>query len=217
MNRSNIEKSDNDVLRKQLFDLYSVLDKNGKQFFDIDHAKNNKGVPFDDGTFKAVGQIPALQKSLKDTQTAIAVQIARYKNCPGQPTCGMPVNKNLASPGETSGKCDPDALKSALLSNPSLTPEKLQLLTTLLSPQNILKSTDIRQHRDFYKLVKTQNVQPCGSLGTGEVNQPDVFNFNIEDHPDFKAKRFIPLISVPISRVPQDRKSDAQRLLGSVS
>lgn len=217
MNRVNIEKSDNAVLRKQLFDLSSVVDKNGKQFFDSDHAKANKGVPYDDGSFKPTGQIPTLQQALKDTQTAIAQQIARYNACPGQPTCDPPTKKSLIPPGQTSTKCDPDALKSALLSNPSLTPEKLQLLTTLLSPQNILKSTDIRQHKDFYKLVKAQNVQPCNSLGTGPVNQPDISSFNIEDHPDFKAKRFIPLISVPISRVPQDRLSDAQRLLGGVS
>ena len=215
ISRLNASKGDNASLLQSIYVLSSVVDKNNKAFLDADDAKSNKGVPFDDGTFKSVGQLQDLQVALTNTQKAIAAQVALLQSCPVKPSCPGPPNNIIQAPPAGGLTCDPAKLKTAIFADPSMTPEKLQLLQNLLTPENILKGTDIRTHKDFYKLVQSSNVQPCTDLGSGDIEKTPISNFNIEDHPDFKKNHFVPLLSVPLSRVPTDRLNDAQRIFGT--
>lgn len=209
---------DKDEVIRLLMDLYSVSDKDGKKYLNESDAKSKNALTFDDDTFHPMGKIPDLQAILEDVQKQITAQIARYNACPKPPTCpGLPVGNMLgmSSPVNASdGKCDPRQLRESILANAYLTPTKLNSLKTLLSPENILKGTDIRNHKDFHNLVNQRNLRSCTSLPSGQAKMQDMSQFNIEDHQDFVKDKYIPLTSVDISRVPGNRQSDARRLSG---
>ena len=194
--------------------LDGVVDSSGKQFLDSAGAASAKATPFTDGTFHAFGQIPDVKNQMSAVQTQIDTQEARLKACPADPTCPAP-KKSVATPPKSSDtKCNTQDLVSSLLKQPVLAtnPTVGNRLRLALQPRNILKNTDIRTHKDYYKYVDSKNVKSCTSLPKDTGKTPA--DFDITKYPGF-ADKYVPLQSLDVSSVPPDRLSDYNMLIGS--
>ena len=156
-------RADKQEIKMKLMTLKAVTDKAGNKYLDVQEATRLKAVPYEDGTFKISGTISDLQANLNDIQNQIAIQVARYNACPHNANCnvsqqGRSGDFKIIRPPSQPEKCDPISLRNALKnintvsSDSSLTSEKVKLLNELIKPENVLAGTDIRNHKDFYKL-----------------------------------------------------------------
>ena len=203
-----------DAQKTAALGLDGVVDSSGKQFLDSASAASAKATPFADGTFHADGQIPEVKNQMSAIQTQIDTQEARLKACPADPNCPAP-KKSVATPPKSSDtKCNTQDLVSSLLKQPVLAtnPTVGNRLRLALQPRNILKNTDIRTHKDYYKYVDSKNVKSCTSLPKDTGKTPA--DFDITKYPGF-ADNYVPLQSLDVSSVPSDRLSDYNMLIGS--
>ena len=203
-----------DAQKTAALGLSGVVDSSGKQYLDSESATKAKGIPFADGTFHSFGQISDVKNQMSSVQTQIDTQEARLKACPADPTCPAP-KKGVADPVKSSdATCNTQDLVTSLLKQPVLAtnPAVGGRLRLALQPRNILKDTDIRTHKDYYKYVDSKNVKSCTSLPKDTGKTPK--DFDISNYPGF-AGTYVPLQSLDVSSVPPDRLSDYNMLIGS--
>ena len=207
-------RSDKATLLSQLLALKCVKDTAGKTFIDTADAKANGGAPKADGTFTPAGIIPDLKATIAQTQTQIDAQVARMKSCPTNPNCvpSTPATSKIVPPKADDNKCSFASLKDSILGMPGLDAAKATQLQTLFEDSTILAASDIRQHPDFYKLVRKDNVQSCSNVA-GQQSQPTVADFSLQDYPGFK-ENYRSLTSVPLERVGPDQRALAAKLQG---
>jgi hypothetical protein len=82
---------------------------------------------------------------------------------------------------------------------------------------NLLKDTDIRNHKDFYKYVKSSKINSCPKADKDAkitINQKTVKDFNIKDHPEYN--KYIRLDTLPENRVPAENMKLWKKLKGLI-
>ena len=186
----------------------------GKRYVENDSTRSRK----------RKGLIPDLETEIKKYKKIIKEELERIENCPvpnsynnsildGKgPSCEDLANKEnpteipfAQQPKEEveNKKCSPNDIKNYLINSGKLSQETVIKLLQMSNVNNLLKDTDIRNHKDFYKYIKSSKINSCPKADKDAkitINQKTIKDFNIKDHQDYN--KYIRLDNLPENRVP---------------
>ena len=209
----------------------SMIEKQMMKYIYYEDANNVKYVENDSiRSRKRKGMIPDLEQDMFKYKNMIKKELSRIENCPTsnpylvdgvKPSC-----KTLATsekPTEMSfaqqpikvenKKCSPLDIKNYLMNSGILNKKMVNKLVQISSPMNLLKDKDIRQHKDFYKYVKSNKVNSCPKTDENSkivIKQKTIKDFDIKNHPEHD--KYVRLDTIPRHRVP-DKYMEQWKLL----
>lgn len=213
------------IIEKQMMKFIYFEDEQGVKHVENDSTRSRK----------RKGLIPDLENEIKKYKKLIKNELERIENCPvpnpyavdgAKPSCRTLAKRERPTelpfaqqPKEEveNKKCTPNDIKNYLINSGKLSPETIVKLLQMSNTTNLLKDKDIRQHKDFFKYIKSSKVNSCPKAGKDAkitIKQKTVNDFNIKDHPDYK--KHVRLDTLPENRVPKESMELWKKLKGLI-